>query len=71
MEHQDADRGNLDQGFEIRARATLVAVGACVGGRGLGVACTAGTEIFVVAAIHPDKITEVLGTGLEAFSSKA
>ena len=39
------------------------------------VACTAaktaGTEIFVVAAMHPDKVSEDLGTGLEACSSKA
>ena len=39
------------------------------------VACTAaktaGTEIFVVAAMHPDKVSEGLGTGLEACSSKA
>ena len=39
------------------------------------VACTAaktaGTEIFVVAAMHPDQVSEGLGTGLEACSSKA
>ena len=39
------------------------------------VACTAaktdGTEIFVVAAMHPDNVTEDLGTRLEACSSKA
>ena len=39
------------------------------------VACTAaktaGTEIFVVAAMHPDKVSKDLGTGLEACSSKA
>ena len=32
---------------------------------------TAGTEIFVVGAMHPDKVSEDLGTGLEACSSKA
>ena len=40
-----------------------------------GVACTAaktaGTEIIVVAAMHPDTVSEGLGTGLEACSSKA
>ena len=39
------------------------------------VACTAaktaGTEIFVVAAMHPSKVSEGLGTALEACSSKA
>ena len=39
------------------------------------VACTAaktaGTEIFVVAAMHPDKVSKSLGTALEACSSKA
>ena len=39
------------------------------------VACTAaktaGTEIFVITAMHPDKVSEGLGTGLKACSSKA
>ena len=36
IEHRDADRGDLDQGFEIGPCAALVAVGAGVGDRGRG-----------------------------------